>query len=140
MFLLCSYAQPKPLSLNIWYARTSGSFKSFMPARNASASILTACASNCRQLPGARPENVRQGIVELALLTKVDNIAILVHGVSFSPGDSGRLGSPTPMPPFSNRHHPVSRSASGAVNIAREREQLLNFQPLPLRHLDLTAL
>ena len=22
MFLLCSYAQPKPLSLNIWYARS----------------------------------------------------------------------------------------------------------------------
>jgi hypothetical protein len=44
------------------------------------------------QLPRARPEDVCQGIIDLTLLTKPDNIAILVHGVSFSSGDSGRFG------------------------------------------------
>jgi hypothetical protein len=33
------------------------------------------------QPPRARPEDVRLGIIDLALLTKPNNIAILVHGV-----------------------------------------------------------
>jgi hypothetical protein len=45
-----------------------------------------------QQLPSARTEDVRQGIVDLALVTEPDNVAILVHGVSFSFGDSGRFG------------------------------------------------
>ncbi len=54
-----------------------------------------------KKLPGAGPENVRQGIVDLASLTKPDNIAILIPGVSLLKRGSGRL------PHFSNRHHPV---------------------------------
>jgi hypothetical protein len=47
--------------------------------------------------------------------------AILVHGVSFSFGDSGGLVTRPDTPPFSNHHHPVSRIASEAdANNAEE--------------------
>jgi hypothetical protein len=45
--------------------------------------------------------DVRQGIVDLARVTELDNVAILVHGVSFSFGDSGRFGRQPPMRRFS---------------------------------------
>jgi hypothetical protein len=60
------------------------------------------------RLPGARPKDVRQGIIALAPLTKPGNVTILVHGVSFSVGDSGRFDRHPDTPPFSNRHHTVS--------------------------------
>jgi hypothetical protein len=45
----------------------------------------------CEPPPRARLKDVRQEIIDLALLTKPDNVAILVQGVSFSFGDSDGL-------------------------------------------------
>ena len=44
-------------------------------------------------------------------LTKPNNTAILVHGVSLSLRGSGRLDTRLDTPPISYRHHPVSRLA-----------------------------
>src|ERR1039458_622421 len=67
--------------------------------------------SLCKQLPGARSKDIRQGIVDLVGLTKPDNTAILFHGVSLSLRGSGRLNTRLDTPPISYRHHPVSRLA-----------------------------
>ncbi|MDQ6877233.1 MAG: hypothetical protein M3082_05955 [Candidatus Dormibacteraeota bacterium] len=50
----------------------------------------------CEQLPRTRLKDVRQRINDLALPTKPDNVAILVHEISFPFGDSG-VRSPTPI-------------------------------------------
>src|ERR1039458_787047 len=67
--------------------------------------------SLCKQLPGARSKDIRQGIIDLVGLTKPNNTAILVHGVSLSLRGSGRLDTRLDTPPISYRHHPVSRLA-----------------------------
>jgi hypothetical protein len=64
--------------------------------------------SLCKQLPGARSKDIRQGIIDLVGLAKPDNTAILVHGVSLSLRGSGRLDTRLDTPPISYRHHPVS--------------------------------
>jgi len=66
-----------------------------------------------------RPKDVHQGIVDLATLTKPDNIAILVHGYR-SPLEIrvGLVANPD-TPPFSNRHHPVSCIARICYDIIR---------------------
>src|ERR1017187_6092550 len=64
--------------------------------------------SLCKQLPGARSKDIRQGIIDLVGLTKPNNTAILVHGVSLSLRGSGRLDTRLDTPPISYRHHPVS--------------------------------
>src|SRR5664280_604502 len=66
------------------------------------------------QLPGAGAEDIRQGIIDLVGLTKPNNTAILVHGVSLSLRGSGRLDTRLDTPPISYRHHPVSRLAPTA--------------------------
>src|ERR1017187_5859182 len=71
--------------------------------------------SLCKQLPGARSKDIRQGIIDLVGLTKPNNTAILVHGVSLSLRGSGRLDTRLDTPPISYRHHPVSRLARAAV-------------------------
>jgi len=63
------------------------------------------------KLPRTRPQGVHQRIFDLIRLTKPDNVAILIHGVSFPSGDSGGLITIPDTPPFSSRHHPVSRIA-----------------------------
>src|ERR1019366_2760622 len=67
--------------------------------------------SLCKQLPGARSKDIRQGIIDLVGLTKPNKTAILVHGVSLSLRGSGRLDTRLDTPPISYRHHPVSRLA-----------------------------
>jgi hypothetical protein len=64
-----------------------------------------------KQLPSAVSEDIRQGIVDLVRLTKPNNTAILIHGVSLSLRGSGRLDTRLDTPPISHRHHPVSRLA-----------------------------
>jgi hypothetical protein len=64
-----------------------------------------------KQLSGAGAKDIRQGIIDLVGLTKPDNTAILVHGVSLSLRGSGRLDTRLDTPPISYRHHPVSRLA-----------------------------
>src|ERR1039458_911069 len=61
-----------------------------------------------KQLPGAGSKDICQGIVDLVRLTKPDNTAILIHGVSLSLRGSGRLDTRLDTPPISYRHHPVS--------------------------------
>jgi hypothetical protein len=65
-------------------------------------------------LPGARSKDIRQGIIDLVGLTKPNNTAILVYGVSLSLRRSGRLDTRLDTPPISYRHHPVSRLALAA--------------------------
>jgi hypothetical protein len=61
-----------------------------------------------KKLPGSSLENIRQWIVDLARLTKANNVDNLVHGVSLSLRGSGRLDTRLDTPHSSNRHHPVS--------------------------------
>src|ERR1039458_7672022 len=61
-----------------------------------------------KQLPGAGSKDICQGIVDIVRLTKPDNTAILIHGVSLSLRGSGRLDTRLDTPPISYRHHPVS--------------------------------
>jgi hypothetical protein len=86
----------------------SASFKSSTVARNVSTSISTACARSCRA-PARRI--LVSGFVDLVGLTKGNNIASLVHGVSLSLRGSGRLDTRLDTPPISGRHHPLSRIA-----------------------------
>ena len=72
-----------------------------------------------KKLPRTRSQDIRQWIVDLVGLTKADNVAILVHGVSLSLRGSGRLDTRLDTPPISFRHHPVSRTLAAeqcAVN------------------------
>src|SRR5207253_955314 len=66
-----------------------------------------------QKLPCASTQNIRQWIVDLVGLTKGNNIASLVHGVSLSLRGSGRLDTRLDTPPISFRHHPDSRIAPG---------------------------
>src|SRR6202043_4173086 len=61
--------------------------------------------------PRTRSQDNRQWIVDLVGMTKRDNGASLVHGVSLSLRGSGRLDTRLDTPPISFRHHPVSRIA-----------------------------
>src|SRR6185295_14692431 len=56
-------------------------------------------------------QNIGQWIVDIVGLTKGNNIASLVHGVSLSSRGSGRLDTRLDTPPISFRHHPVSSIA-----------------------------
>jgi hypothetical protein len=64
-----------------------------------------------QKLPCTSTQNIRQWIVDFVGLTKRNNIASLVHGVSLSLRGSGRLDTCLDTPPISFRHHPVSRIA-----------------------------
>src|SRR3954469_25355479 len=59
----------------------------------------------------SRPQKRGQRIVDRVGLAKVDNAAILVHGVSLPRGGSGRFVAYLDTPPSSPRHHPVSAIA-----------------------------
>src|SRR5476649_1185457 len=76
-----------------------------------------------KKLPGSSLDNICQWIVDLAGLTKANNVDSLVHGVSLSLRGSGRLDTHLDTPHSSNRHHPVSDlalldSALGFVSCA----------------------
>jgi hypothetical protein len=60
------------------------------------------------QLSRARSQDIGQGIIDLVGVTKTNNIAILIHGVSLSLRGSGRLDTRLDTPPISLRHHPGS--------------------------------
>ena len=57
------------------------------------------------------PQNIGQWIIHIVGLTKGNNIASLIHGVSLSLRGSGRLDTRLDTPPISFRHHPLSRIA-----------------------------
>jgi hypothetical protein len=98
-----------------------------MAARNASASISTACVRSYRA-----PERkmMVRGIIDLVRLTKPDNTtAILVLGVSLSLRGSGRLDTRFDTPPISFRHHPDSSIARGHGPMV-DRTQ---YHPIPPR-------
>ena len=76
-----------------------------------------------KKLPRTRSQDIRQWIVDLVGLTKADNVAILVHGVSLSLRGSGRLDTRLDTPPISFRHHPVSR-------IARQTRPICNVRAM----------
>ncbi len=69
----------------------------------------------CQKLPRTRSQNIGQWIADLGGLTKGNNIARLVHGVSLSSRGSGRLDTRLDTPPISRPHHPLSRIARGRV-------------------------
>src|SRR5205807_2731152 len=64
-----------------------------------------------QKLPRTSSQNIGQWIVDIVGLTKGNNIASLVHGVSLSLRGSGRLDTRLDTPPISFRHHPLSRIA-----------------------------
>src|SRR5262249_38315771 len=64
-----------------------------------------------QKLPRTSTQNIGQWIVDLVGLTKGNNLASLVHGVSLSLRGSGRLDTRLDTPPISFRHHPLSRIA-----------------------------
>ncbi len=64
-----------------------------------------------QKLPSTSAQNIGQWIVDIVGLTKGNNIASLVHGVSLSSRGSGRLDTRLDTPPISFRHHPLSRIA-----------------------------
>jgi hypothetical protein len=74
------------------------------------------------QLSRARSQDIGQGIIDLVGVTKTNNIAILIHGVSLSLRRSGRLDTRLDTPPISLRHHPVSP-------IARKRMKMMRRGP-----------
>jgi hypothetical protein len=57
------------------------------------------------------------------LLTKTNNVAILIHGVSLSLRGSGRLDTRLDTPPISLRHHP----GSGLAPIPRETSHIASY-------------
>jgi len=61
-----------------------------------------------QQLSRTRSQDIGQGIIDLVGVTKTNNIAILIHGVSLSLRGSGRLDTRLDTPPISLRHHPGS--------------------------------
>src|SRR4029079_5569115 len=64
-----------------------------------------------QKLPSTSSQNIGQWIVDIVGLTKGNNIASLVHGVSLPRGGSGRPAARLDPPPISFRHHPLSRIA-----------------------------
>jgi len=64
-----------------------------------------------QKLPRTSAKDISQWIVDRVGLTKGNNIASLVHGVSLSLRGSGRLDTRLDTPPISGRHHPLSRIA-----------------------------
>src|SRR6202171_3762838 len=66
-----------------------------------------------QQLSRTRSQDIGQGIIDLVGVTKTNNIAILIHGVSLSLRGSGRLDPRLDTPPISLRHHPGSSLAHG---------------------------
>ena len=58
--------------------------------------------------PGAGPQHIRQGIVDLVGLPKADYVGRRVHGVSLSLRGSGRLDTRLDTPPSHRRRHPHS--------------------------------
>ncbi len=63
------------------------------------------------QLLRTSAQDIGQGIIDLVGVTKTNNIAILIHGVSLSLRGSGRLDTRLDTPPISLRHHPLFRIA-----------------------------
>jgi hypothetical protein len=61
-----------------------------------------------QQLSRTRSQDIGQGITDLVGVTKTNNVAILIHGVSLSLRGSGRLDTRLDTPPISLRHHPGS--------------------------------
>ncbi|MGY3079420.1 hypothetical protein ACVWZZ_005828 [Bradyrhizobium sp. LM6.10] len=68
-----------------------------------------------QKLPRTSSQDIGQWIIDLAGLTKRDNVASLVHGVSLSLRGSGRLDTRLDTPPILFRHHPLSCIALFAV-------------------------
>ena len=64
-----------------------------------------------QKLPRTGSQNIGQWIIDIIGLTKGNNIASLVHGVSLSLRGSGRLDTRLDTSPISFRHHPVSSLA-----------------------------
>jgi hypothetical protein len=60
-------------------------------------------------------------------VTKTNNIAILIHGVSLSLRGSGRLDTRLDTPPISLRHHPGSRIAPAGLQRRARRGNALAF-------------
>ena len=58
--------------------------------------------------PRTRSQDIGQCIVNLVGMTKRDNIASLIHGVSLSSRGSGRLDTRLDTPPSIKRRHPDS--------------------------------
>jgi hypothetical protein len=83
----------------------SASFKSFTVGLDFDLDRL------CQKLPRTRAQHIGQWIIDLVGLTKRDNVASFVHGVSLSSRGSGRLDTRLDTPPISFRHHPLSRIA-----------------------------
>src|SRR5262249_44090342 len=72
-----------------------------------------------QKLPRTSTQNIGQWIVDLVGLTKGNNLASLVHGVSLSLRGSGRLDTRLDTPPISFRHHPLSRIAPRPPMVGR---------------------
>ena len=72
------------------------------------------------------PQNIGQWIIHIVGLTKGNNIASLVHGVSLSLRGSGRLDTRLDTPPLSIRHDPLSRIAQGATENAAAVQAILD--------------
>ena len=123
-------------------SRPSGSLRSCIRAKNASASSSTACARS-RRAPERR---IRQGIFELFRLTEADNIGRRVHGVSLSSRSSGgltpasirRLHIAVVQPPRSAHQLPalilmVLASACSALGTVSRSTALLSSRDFLLR-------
>ncbi|MGY2843516.1 hypothetical protein ACVIWU_006607 [Bradyrhizobium sp. USDA 4509] len=67
--------------------------------------------SLCQKLPRTGAQDIGQWIIDLVGLTKRDNVASLVYGLSLSLRGSGRLDTRLDTPPISVRHPPLSRIA-----------------------------
>src|SRR3979411_3325505 len=84
-----------------------------------------------QQLSRTRSQDIGQGIIDLVGVTKTNNIAILIHGVSLSLRGSGRLDTRLDTPPISLRHHPGSSLAPGRTFETKHRpsEHIEVYQP-----------
>src|SRR5450830_1824371 len=76
------------------------------------------------QLSRTRSQDIGQWIIDLVGVTKTNNIANLVHGVSLSLRGSGRLDTRLDTPPISLRHHP----GSGLAQFVRQSFLLCSSQ------------
>ena len=97
--------------------RPSGSPASVIRARNASASASTAWAS----AGGRRSSGRTQRILDRVGLTERDNSAIARLGVSLLQ-EFRQASTRLDTPPFSNRHHPVSRIAHALRGMSSPRQ------------------
>ena len=88
-----------------------------MPGRKSSA-----WSDRLREEPSrSRPQDIRQGIVDLIGLTKPDDVTIRVHGVSLSPRGSGRLDTSSPRPRHSSAEGCVGFSVIGSTGRSHRR-------------------